>query len=92
MLDMMPRNTTMAVTRVLGAEFAARRSMAEIMPLPSATPTPIMMVKTVPRAKKPVKLLTTVVTRWRMESGVSRLTAFTVFSTMALPLAVSMVS
>ena len=48
-------------------------------PVPSATPTPIMMVKTVPSAKNPVKLGTTAVTIYRMLSGAKRLTASTVF-------------
>ena len=71
---------------------AALRSRADSMPEPSATLTPRMMVNTVPRAKNEVKLVTILVIRSRMDSTESRFTAETVVSTMALPLAVSMVS
>ena len=47
-----------------------------------------MMVNTVPSAKNPVKLDTTVVTMWRMLSGARRFTACTVFCEIS-PLALS---
>ena len=78
MLDIIPKNTTTEVTNAFGVEAATFRKRADINPVPSATPTPIIIVNTVPKAKKPVKLLTTVVTIWRMLSGARRLTAATV--------------
>ena len=87
-MDMMPRNTTTAVTNAFGVEATTLRSNADINPVPSATPTPIMMVNTVPSAKNPVKLDTTVVTMWRMLSGARRFTACTVFCEIS-PLALS---
>ena len=62
MFDMMPRNTTTAVTIPFGVDAATLRRRADKKPVPSATPTPIIIVNTVPSAKKPVKLLTTFVT------------------------------
>lgn len=62
MLDIIPKNTTTAVTNAFGVEAATFLSNADINPVPSATPTPIMMVNTVPSAKNPVKFPTTVVT------------------------------
>ena len=85
---MIPKNTTTDVTNIFGVEAATFRKRADIKPVPSATPTPIMMVNTVPNAKKLVKLFTTVVTMWRMLSGASRLTAATVFGVIC-PLALS---
>lgn len=51
-----------------------------------------MMVNTVPKAKNEVKLVTILVIKLRIDSTESRFTAETVVSTMALPLAVSIVS
>lgn len=62
MFDMIPRNTTTDVTSPFGVDAATLRRSADKNPVPSATPTPIIIVNTVPSAKNPVKLLTTVVT------------------------------
>ena len=48
---MIPRNTTTAVANDFGVEEATLRSRADMKPVPSATPTPIMMVKQFPAQK-----------------------------------------
>ncbi len=61
-LDIIPKKTTMADISDLGVPPTIRLNNTDSIPEPSATLTPMITVKTVPSGKKPVKLLTTLVT------------------------------
>ena len=70
---------TVAVTAFLGVIATIFFRTASINPLPSATPTPIIIVNTVPRAIKLVKLLIIEVYIYLILSADKRLTAIVSF-------------
>ena len=81
---MIPKRTTTEVTNALGVAATIFLSATSKNPVPSATLTPIIIVNTVPKAKKPVKFPTIDVTIYTIPSLVSKLNGVTVISSIAL--------